>query len=208
MARRKRRLRRGRKLQRRGNRLRALNRRISHLEIQRQLKYAEYQLDDISFSHDVPYILTINNPSLGTNDVERIGDFLRNVRIQFNFKITKNASAANMFRVTIIHDYQNTITTLGQVFSSSGANSVYSLTNFDTKNRFKILFDRSGYLDTYHPQKTIRGSMLGRNILTRFSAGTDTILTGAIKLVVTSDTVDAATDPLLSGNTRVSYYDS
>lgn len=188
------------------NTINKLSARVRKIESEKQLKYAEYDMTAIDFSYDAPYILTLNNPSQGTEDVERIGDKITNVHIKFTYTILKNGSTANIARIMIIYDKQNTITAITDVLSSGVSIAPLADYNFDKRKEFNVIMDKFYPLDTYH---AIHDGQLNMklNYLTKFNAASTTINTGAIKLLVLSNVADTTTNAQFWAVCRISFYD-
>lgn len=167
----------------------------------------EYKIFDTQSSTTPDYtgtVVTLNTPSQGTTDIQRIGDSIKCQNLVLRgYAIRQGADV--MARVMVLWDPQNKITASSDILETVGSSySVFSPKHYDKRFQSRVLFD-----------KTIKcfSSSLGQDFdvtipidqHTQFSAGTTTINTGALKVLVISNTL--ANQPSIILYSRLSFTD-
>jgi hypothetical protein len=158
------------------------------------------------------HLIALNNPVQGVGDQQRVGDRIRCVRLIFDAWRVIPGSATGRFslRFLIVLDKQNTLTDVDQIFLGMGTN-ICPFNQFvkDYKRQFSVLYDSGpNHMDQYNKGDTRRHNSR-MNLITQFIAGTTTIATGMLKLVVlTNQAANSNNKPILLGTFRVNYTDS
>jgi hypothetical protein len=159
----------------------------------------------------VGYIQELNPLTQGTSDSQRVGDRVRGHSLKLNLWRVISGSATGRFslRVLIIHDKQNQITDVSQVFL--GTDTAYApLLQFvkDYRLRFSVLYDsHSNHMDQYNKGDCIHWSAKC-GIKTQFLAASDDVVSGSIKLVAISNQQSSGSPPQLIGSIRYNFTDS
>ncbi len=185
--------------------------------IQRQiLKSQEDKIFDIKILDseiaNTGILFVINNPGQGDTDITRDGDKLMAKRIEVRgYLLVNNTSVdqTNKIRILLLWDKQVTIATIADVFESvNNANSPNAMWNHDLRKRFLILYDKSFVVNLnsngmvqFHINKKL-------NKIVTFEAGTTTINTGCLSLVVVSNEAAGGDKPTITFTSRLSFIDS
>lgn len=154
----------------------------------------------------------LNNPAQGTTDVTRIGDSLKNQRVQIQGTVAGSTTAGTISnnRLILIWDEQNQITTMADLLEVTGSNMApHAPKHYDKRFRCIVLYDQAFSLSTVPGSqawfKNFRIDLpIGKH--TQFSAGSTTINTGCLKLCYISD-LTAANLPNMTYYSRVFYTD-
>jgi len=163
-----------------------LSRRIGRIESSIEQHYFDTPIDTNAGWGGI--LVTLNPVPQGDTDVTRAGDALTCVKLEIRYAVTR-ITFGSLFRIIIFKDFQNTVTTPGELLASTLlTNSVLENYNWDNRKQFKILYDRVIRLDGVFSQTEMGQMTLNlKRFRTQFSAGTVTIQTGAVKLVAISN---------------------
>lgn len=158
------------------------------------------------------HIYTVNDVPQDLTDSGRVGDSIDVAGISLSMWRVLPGSATGRFsvRVLVIHDKQNTITSMDQVFLGTGGTYAPFLAFVkDQRLAFSVLYDSfPNHLDQYNKGDCIRWRRK-MSLKTRFAGGGTDIVTGCIKLLLISNVGSANnTKPLALGHIRVDYFDS
>jgi len=157
-------------------------------------------------------IMTVNDPEQGLGDSSRVGDRITCSMVSCNLWRVIPGSASGRFslRFILFIDKQNAITQPSQVLLGTDSNfTPFNHYVKDYRKRFVVLYDSGpNHMDQYNKGMTSRLQQK-INLYTQFNAGTATINTGAIKLLMISNQGSSSNQrPLLIGSIRVDYTDS
>jgi hypothetical protein len=157
-------------------------------------------------------ISTLNDVPQGLGDSARVGDRVQCKSLEFSLWRVIPGSASGRFsaRFIIFEDLSNSITSPSQVLLSTGSAYAPFLSYVkDYRLRFRVLYDsKSNHMDQYN-KGTVTQRKQPIHVQTRYSAATDEITSGAIKLLVISNMAETTTSkPLVLGHVRVNYTDS
>lgn len=149
-------------------------------------------------------LVTLNNPAQGVADTQRIGDSIKNQKLDFAFSITSGSDCEA--RIMIIEDKNNDITASDLLLFNGTVFATLSPKQWDHRYKTKVLYDKAFTLAAGQDTHLRIGKFnlnLGHH--TQFDNTSTTILTGAYKLVFVSNTVAAT--PILRFTSRVEYTD-
>lgn len=165
-----------------------------------------FQTQPINWSGYFPVINVIPQ---GVTDNQRVGDSCKIQNFVLRGNVFRGASDA-VVRFMLVWDDQSKVSTVADILAATG--SVYAPIapkNYDKRFQTKILKEFRVHLTADTPIKKINMNM-PINLHTQFSAGTTTIDTGKLFLVVISDR-----DPAVPANlpnfvfySRLSYTDN
>lgn len=154
-------------------------------------------------------IQLICNPPQGTAANARSGDSIKmqTLTLRGNFDASTAVSPNATFRIMVVLDKENAITTLAQLLQvTGGANTPFSPKNEDTKYDSKVLWDQHFVTGTAYPTKAFeRVIHIGEHV--HFTAGTTTITNNALKVFVMSN-IPLVSAPLVNYIARVTYLDN
>lgn len=183
---------------------------VDRIVAQQEIKFAITEISQAADS--TGSLVTLNDIEQGLSDTQRVGDRVTASRLRLNLWRVIPGSASGRFsvRVLVIHDKQNSIDSVSEIFmGTASAYAPWLQFVKDYRLRFTVLYDSlPNHLDQYN-----KGDCLSwqkrTGIKTQFLHGTDDITTGAIKLVVLSN-VSATnnTKPLVIGSVRYDYTDN
>lgn len=157
-------------------------------------------------------LVTLNNMAQGTTDATRIGDSIKVQNVIIRGQVVNNATSnqLNRTRIMLIWDEQNQISSITDLLESTGSVFVmYSPKNYDKRFRSIVLYDQVFSTATFTGSQAFFRDFeinLPINKHTQFSAGTTTINTGALKLVLISSGITSNL-PSVDGYVRVTYTD-
>lgn len=134
-------------------------------------------------------IHTLNAPAQGDGDTTRDGDSMKNQSVGLKIQFTANAAADHNVRMIIFWDKQNTVSAGSDLLEITGTSDApYSFKKHDTRFESKVLYDVRFVLSANSPESgkfhLIDIPYIKLNKHTQFNAGTTTINTGALKLLV------------------------
>ena len=145
--------------------------------------------------------------SQGTADNQRIGDSLKVQNLTFRSFAARNGQDA-WLRYMIIYDPQNQISGVTDVLASVGSQlSVVAPKNYDKRFRCRVLHDKLFALTSGNATLQSDEITIPIDLHTQFSAGTTTILTGDIKILVISNVVTTNL-PTFTYYARISFTDN
>lgn len=180
---------------------------------QMELKYIEGS-GGLNVS-DAGSINTMNYPLLGTGDGQRIGDTiqLKSVSIRFSWACTSDVY--NVCRLVVIQwNERSDIAqpTMNSIFDAPGANGVYSDFNPNTRQQFKVLYDKiftgtPATTSNIHYRKITLTKMLKKIVLIDPNTAVNNIIKGEIYGLVVSDS-SVATHPFFFWKFRLNYTDA
>lgn len=166
-------------------------------------------------------LVTLNEPSMGDNDYQRISD---SIKVQ-HLDIMLHARSPGVFldhlpafRIIVLWDETNHLTTANEVLEAAFFGTYLITTipkDWEEKANSKILYDKlhKPYRDTYGWKDANgfagNGTALKRvsipiNLHTQFDNGTQTIVTGGLKMFIVSD---SATEIPIVMSSRILYTD-
>lgn len=150
---------------------------------------------------------SLNIPSQGLLDTNRVGDSLKCQNLTFRF-IGSRGTTDCFVRYIIYWDQQNQISLGSDLLENVGSQqAVISPKNYDNRFRSSILHDYSHFLTASDPLcKSEISIPINRH--TQFNGATTTIQTGALKVLVISSLVAGATTPSVTWNSRLSFTDN
>lgn len=176
----------------------------------------EYKIFDSSSASVQPdyngSIITLNNMAQGTTDVTRIGDSIKNQNIVIRGGVTNTTTAStyNRTRIILVWDEQNQISTIADLLEATGSSQVVlSPKHYDKRFRSNVLYDQTFSTSTYTGSQAFFRDWeinLPINKHTQFSAGTTTVNTGALKLILISSGVTSNL-PNVDYYARLTYTD-
>jgi hypothetical protein len=184
--------------------------RVARLERSQQTKHYDTIINGSTYAYDAWFTATLNTIDQGDGDTERIGDKIISQCLDINYLVKQNGSNANVTRMIVIYDKQNTISTQANLLTADTA--VYSYIshfNYDTQSQYVILHDQFLLHDG-----TLNDALAGTlcvkfpTNITRFNAGTTTINTGAVKIFFLSDVADSGTKPSITMALRYYFVDA
>lgn len=188
----------------------------SALKMAKRLKdmvNTEYKFYDqnVNASYDHTGNLNIlNTPAQGQTDTTRIGDSIKVQNLTLRGYIYANAAAVStLFRIMVLWDPQNKSTATSDILANVA--SVYapiSPKNYDKKFQTRVLHDKcysivSGGADSAMRQFDV---VIPVNQHTQFEAGSTTINTGALKILLIS--AAGVNLPTCVYTARVTYTDN
>lgn len=180
----------------------------SMLNVEYKENYASLTSTSVDFAGA---ITTLNQISQGDADGTRDGDSLKMINLSIRGYTRINGISGDVLsRIIIFLDPQNVITSPNEVLATVGSTlAPLSPKSYDNRFRTKILYDKVFKLDpNYSPQQYFKFA-LAINKHTQFNAGTTTITSNALKVLLISD-VDSAASPKAktSFTYRLTYVDN
>jgi len=157
-------------------------------------------------------ITTLCAPANGITNEQRTGDQITVKTLKINAVLGYQALNATV-RIIVFRDKQNQIGSQGDILYSSIPN-IYTPIEFfakDKAKRYTILVDKTVIVHTYDPLKHFRINIVGLNSPIVFDGTSVNINSGALKIMVVSDTDLAAATPdkpIIKWTSEVTYTDS
>jgi hypothetical protein len=182
--------------------------RIAHqLESSREIKFVDTL---IQVTTDwLGQLITLNTIDQGLSDTERVGDRLRLKNISIKAKLARDNAAAGTLRILVVWDKQATLSSVSDYFLDTTTNvRAMSHYNVDKQMGFTVLYDRTFVLQQYVPVKYVDLTRSLKNRLSVYNAGTNSINTGELKLLLISSISDVSLNKYnFDAAVRVKYYD-
>ncbi len=165
-------------------------------------------LIDWSGSLSVP----LNVPEQGLTDLERVGDKVNFTSVDSRFGVVAGDNDPKVqVRMIMLWDKKNTILTPGQILDNVGAiESIHSFYLFDRRNEWIKIFDITYTLSRNSKDIAQHNRKYRLMKATQFIGGTDTIGSGALKMLYISsvDPLDPDADkPNINGALRIRFTD-
>lgn len=129
-------------------------------------------------------IVILNSIAQDDTDSTRNGDKIKMQNLTIRGSVTGNASAADVVRLIIFHDKQNTITTVAAYMASSEISSVFQPKEYDRRFATKVLFDKSWTVSPDGPRIKYFKKVIKLNIFTQYAAASTTSITGSLKFIL------------------------
>lgn len=159
--------------------------------------------------------VTLNQPTLGDNDYQRIGDSIKIHHLDLLLRVTKPNSIPDVgLRIVVFWDESNQITSTTQLFYStllSTGLATLSPKDWDQRHDSRFLYDKHVNMQSdtwnganYDAQVKYFHIKLPIGLHTQFEEGTTTINTGALKFTVLSD---QGVNSSLIWQSRITYTD-
>lgn len=159
-------------------------------------------------------VVTLVWPSRGTANDQRVGDniYVRSMWIDYSFAV---ADTYNLCRITIIQWYVNstvTAPTAGAIYDAYGDYPVYAPFNPESKQLFKVLYDKVHTVSSNGREVVHRRLRLTRNFLrtlriTEDNVTSNCIWKGEIYAILSSDS-SVTPSPAFVWTTRVNFTDA
>lgn len=170
-----------------------------------EYKYFDLTSTGNAFS-DIGTFGIMNSIPQGNAESQRIGDSvkLQNVTLRYDVKRQTNDCFA---RIMVIWDKMNSTSAVNDILqSNNNINVTNNPKNYDKRFQTQILYDKIINLNTNHPQQH-EEVVIDISQHTQYSAGTTTILTGALKLLYISNDGTGPSYPVLNYYARMTYTD-
>lgn len=177
-----------------------------------ELKKLDLPISVSTLDIATPYIALLPAVGLDTSDAGRIGNQINVKSIYGRVKYTPLAPY-NSIRVMMVVDRQqvgDTVPAIGDLLDGDVGGYMIAPLNNRTVGRFQVLMDR-----IYQPDRGASNSPLyfkfykKCNIPVRYNGSIHTdIQKNGVYLFIMSDDPEAASDDVLLGNVRVSFYDA
>lgn len=154
-------------------------------------------------------MLTFNDGiTQGANDNQRVGDSIKNQSLTIRYYLANNAPGVpSMARVIVLWDPQVRITAVNQVLENTGTPlAPISAKLYDTRFQSRFLYDRIHNIYPDKPQDYV-DIVIPVNLHTQYLAGSTTLTTGALRLILISNQVGAAA-PSMTMFGRLTYTDN
>lgn len=171
----------------------------------------EYKIFDTTVSSGgaIDYtggLTTLNALSQGVADNQRIGDSAKIQNHIIRGYLTRNGADC-IVRMMLIWDEQNQAAATSDILESvSSVQSVCSPKNYDLRFRSKVLFDKTFTLTANNPLIKVE-NVMSPNLHTQFNQSTNTIRTGALKLLLVSN-LTVSSLPTFVYYSRISFTDN
>lgn len=150
-------------------------------------------------------LYALNTVSQGVTDNTRIGDSLKVQRLTMRYAVKRN-SADSLIRVIVLWEQIPTLSTPADVINGAGGtNAPLGPKVYDNRFKTRFLYDRTFALSSNNSIKNVDVN-LPINLHTQYSAGSTTITTGKLWLLVISDQITSNL-PTFQYLTRVTYTD-
>jgi len=151
--------------------------------------------------------VVLNTPPQSSTGQGREGDRILCKYLDLNMELNVAAAGASSMRVMVIWDKNLTLGNINQVLSSTGAaTSVISPPNKEWRDHYYVLYDRQFILDTTNKNTYIINKRIKLNKNTVFQAGTNTLRTGGLRILMISNQPAAgAQRPLFIQLSRLHY---
>ncbi len=182
--------------------------RVRQLERQVEVKYhlTNTSTSNIDWLGD---IVRLNDIAAGSTDLTRVGDYVMIKDLEWRIEIAMNAANDQTVRMILYWDKQDTTNACDDVLNTIGiTRAPLQPSQWDRRFEIVVLHDSFVTLRQYHAFHT-RFHKIPINRHTQFSAGTTTILTGALKfLIIGSEDIVASPKPFCNYSFRVTYTDA
>jgi hypothetical protein len=188
------------------NMARQLSRRVARIENAIEIHY-----HDVAIDTNIDWNGLLTNLTLipqGNTDVTRQGDSLTLTHLSVNFAVGR-VLLGKACRVIIFKDKQNDVATVGDLLASTGlVNSVLEHYVWDNRHRFTVIYDHFIRLDGVFSQTELRTFRFQLNQRVQYAAGTTTVTTGALKMLLITDVnVGLGTPPFVDIWCRLQFKD-
>lgn len=168
-----------------------------------------------SFAYNGLTPVTVNTPPLGDEDYERIADSIKVHRLKLMLRITKPNNIQEIaYRVVVFWDEGNQVANVSNIFYAtllSTPLATVSPKDWDQRHDSRILYDKHFLMKDSQWNGSNYGSdihyvdvSLPIGLHTQFEAGTQAIVTGALKFTVISD---SSTNSTLHWQSMITYTD-
>lgn len=168
----------------------------------------EYKYVDITDTASATYsgyFATLNNIAQGVTDSTRIGDSCKLQNLTLRGSITRNGTDGHV-RIMVIWDKQAKASAASSILENTGsAYATLSPKKYDNRFQTKVLKDFRVHVTTDSPIKEFN-MVIPINQHTQYDAATNTIDTGALRLLIISDM--ASSQPLTAYYSRLTYTDN
>lgn len=147
--------------------------------------------------------------SQGVTQNERIANVIALSKLEYRFVIKNNTTASTGVRIIVFYDEQDTYIALGDLLldSASGRNFT-AFRDINQLYRFKVLSDKTYNVDGLWKNKMDVRHTVSINRWTRYLASGNTVTSGALRVLMVSDTGTAATTKMaVTGNMRMWFRD-
>jgi hypothetical protein len=177
--------------------------------VERKYQITLFEQAEISSSGAV---FLLNDTSQDVGDVgQRIGDQIRikRIRMMLQFVDPPALPGSNAIRCVILTDKQNTLANAGELFiGAATAHAPMLQYTKDYKLQYAVQYDSFPLnLDQYNPSRMIRMDRQV-DIPTRYIQASNTITTGALKIVFISNVPGSSANyPQVTGTVRIDYTD-
>jgi len=195
-------------------------------EIKREVKQAlaanqEIKIFDVNLSAQSltagSTITTLSNPPQGVGVRQRVGDDIELRSLRLNYQIVQlNADIYSDSRIIIFRWYPNTglaSPSLASILDNTAAIGLYSQYSWDTRDQYKILYDRTHSMSGTTAAPTSNSTisvMLHKvhvaNLKIQFAAGATTGSNQIFALWISDSVI--APFPLISWSTRLRFTDA
>lgn len=146
----------------------------------------------------------------GDTDITRDGDSLKMMNLHLRSQFTVNVNSDCNVRLIVYFDKANVVTAGSDLLEVTGSSAApWSFKNYDKRFQSKIIFDQRFILttDAAAQQYVTIDKMFAIGKHTQYEAGTTTINSGALKVLVISDLVTTNL-PTVSHYSRITYVDN
>lgn len=172
----------------------------------------EYKFHDTTFSTTYDYnggLILLNNPAQGDTDQTRDGDSLKMQNLTFRGTIIKNGAANDTWvRIIILFSDQNKIANVTDWLDPAyvgSARAIEAPKDWDKRFYGKTLYDKTFTVNSDRQSTQYKG-VIKINKHTQFEAGSTTINTGALQMIVISN--EPTNTPTVSLVSRLSFTDN
>lgn len=187
----------------------------SALKMAKRLKDAvniEYKHHDVTITTtDVDYngdVITLNNPAQGDSDNSRDGDSMKCQNLVLRYFVSHTAKC--FVRVIVYWDQQNTVSAASSLLDAAQVGTVQApiaYKDYDNRFKSKILHDRTFNIDPASKGQFFVDTVIKIDRHTQFEAGSTTINTGALKILLVSN-LAPTNNVYLEGLARLTYTDN
>lgn len=170
-----------------------------------ETKYLDINLSPTASTYNGA-IITLCNPTQGTNVNQREGDSIKMKNLTLRAQFKQNGTVQESIRMILFIDKQNNINACSDLLAAVGvSNAIYSPKLEVNKFDSKILWDKTYIISTDSPIKEIeRVIKIGYH--EQFVASSATLATNALKIAFISQSSLAGTT--YAFYSRVTYYDN
>ncbi len=164
----------------------------------------EFNVDDAGIGP-----INLCNPGQGFTDTNRIGDRIQLTSIRWRQMCIRDNNENLGVRVIIILDKYNTVDTINDILTLTGAPDVglYSDYNHDKRRDYRVLYDRVHSIDQNNRTYSFKFTRMKLKYTVKFQDATTIIEKGALKLYLISNQPGEADAPQYQANFRVFYKD-
>lgn len=149
--------------------------------------------------------------SQGDTDTTRDGDMLQASSLGVRYSLTQNESSHNIVRMIFLQWYPSSVPTVSDILLVTGGLEVLSMYNTDQAPNYKILYDKTHYMNQ---RFTSASSVVGKSMKLKsfrpkfqYVAST-TVGTNHIYMLAISDSAIGGVDPLVKVVTKLNFRDS